>query len=213
MKNNHKNFSTLAPINIVLLIFLALIILLYIISPTRREDIHVELIKTIGQGIVIGILGAWIKQLFDNAAKERELEREKAESRIEQRRNKRDFLIKIIDLLISQCQESISISMAAGTTLAAIEHSCVEGMSYLELLRRWRLVEPKSPAIRAGEAFSGLMETLGNLEKEKKIKIMKETAKNHFESWLKYFDAFSICLATGQDTGSLEEPTDWKLKE
>ncbi len=181
---------------------------LYIKSPGKEVEIHVELIKIIVQGVIIGILGIWLKYLLDESV--RRQEEIKAEMAINKKvKAKKDkALQKNFAFLKNLCNEIIDGTKSGNfsSATAAIQITIWDDPSitfdYLALLDNWQDLEPKGLCEDVRQGYFLLKEELNqngdSFSGENKLKI-----QNKFQEWKKYYDNRYKFLTLGDDASAL----------
>jgi predicted lipid-binding transport protein (Tim44 family) len=121
---------------------------LYSVAEAKRGDIQVELVKALANGALIGLIGLWVKKLFQEAATQQETRR--------QRVQRVQHVFEELKKGSAHALESLKAKNSGFVSVSAIFRS--EGQ-FRDLLDDWQSLEPAGPAAQAREAYERLEKT------------------------------------------------------
>jgi hypothetical protein len=205
-----KRWQIFLVVLLAVVVSLGSLIWLVVITPTKAEDFRLEVFKIVAQGLVIGIVGLWLKYLFDGMAIERDEQRKKlAEATADMQRLLEDvllFLSRICTHAIDWVggEERPTVSATYAFTL----HMNGTKYEYEWLLLNWAQVEKGSAAAAAKRAFLRLKDELEKTG-DTQTKENQDRIKERCAVWGKYYDGRLRCIAEGKAICHEEVPDDW----
>jgi hypothetical protein len=152
---NKKVYVYIVVISVLLASFVA-IYYLFQHAKSKQDEIRLELIKILSEGVIIGMLGFWIKYLVDEATKKRDSERLEKGKKAETEKEKRRELLKIFLDLRSICKKIIN--SVHETTWTFADEIIIQNFnpSYEELIDDWKMYDSDEDIYKAEKAFEYL---------------------------------------------------------
>ncbi|WP_183562718.1 hypothetical protein [Mucilaginibacter sp. SP1R1] len=193
---NKKNWIFISVIVVVLLTSWA-IYCLYLNAGDNQDDVKLELIKILAEGVILGILGFWLKYLVDEATKKREQLRQDAELRARSEREKKKKLLKIMIDLRNTCKKILK-TLVDDTSNKAEEIITLGDDSYQELLDKWKMQDFDDDIDKATALYDDLYKQL----KENNSRIdedKKDLIKQEVEKWNDYYEGKIRALNTNSN--------------
>lgn len=204
MSSHSKKPNPLQIVLFIITISVIAMIWLYRLSPGKEIEIHFELVKMIFQGVIIGVLGLWLKFLFDESVKNREEVKNNIAVKNEREARRRESLIAIFLLLRSLCRvmikgvESENIKTAENVVNGTVKAPSGEYLEYPDILDQWQIYEPNGLSEKAQYAFIQIQYISGELTNDKRKEIKAKLLK-----WKDYYGDRIRVLSSGEKTSQV----------
>ena len=207
---NSKPYKSNLIISVVLIVLFSIIavVWLYSNSPGKEAEINVELIKIIVQGVVISILGIWLKYLFEESVKRQEETKAEISAARAREAERKSILLKVFAFLKNLCIRILD-GIDGGAFTSATAAIGIEiwddprvTFNYLALLDNWQELEPSGLCEDARQSYLLLEEELiqsGNSFSDENKLIIQDKVRE----WKRYYESRYKLLTLGDDASAL----------
>lgn len=193
-----KSLWILVSIVIVVLMATKAIYCLYLVAGTKQDDVKLELIKILAEGVILGILGFWLKYLIDEATKNRERLRQEADARARSEREKKKKLLKIMINLRNACKKMIKAVDDDNSVKAEETITISDDTPYPELLDNWKMHDFDDDIDKATVSYDALYKRLK--ENNSRIDdVKKSLIKQEVKKWNNYYEEKIRALNTNNN--------------